>query len=64
MITIPKGFMPKKATYTLKESSAYLGMSINTVRDLITRGILRKSNCVSKIFIPGEDVETLMERTC
>ena len=62
-IAIPKGFVPTKGTYTKKEAAEYLCVSIRTVENLISRGLLRKSHVLRRVLIRGEDVETFLART-
>ena len=64
MSTIPAGFVPKRHRYTIKEAAEFLGICEKSVRRAIKRGLLRASKAFSKIFIPGEDVETFFARTC
>lgn len=54
---------PQKASYSIKEAMAYLGMSESTVRRLIGRRLLRTSKVLRHVKILGEDVETLFTRT-
>lgn len=56
-------FIPRKASYTIREACAYLGMSDKSIRRLIGRKLLRTSKALAKIHIIGEDVETLFTRT-
>ena len=56
-------FTPTKASYTIKEAIAYLGMSDKTVRRLIKRGLLSKSKGIAKIHLLGASVETYFSRT-
>ena len=53
----------EKHTFTIKEACAYLGVSDDTIRRLIKRGLLRRSYALGKILIPAEDVENFMTNT-
>ena len=54
----------EKKTYTIREAADYLGISQDTVRRLIKRGLLRRSLALRKILIPAEDVENFLAKTC
>jgi len=54
----------KKQTYTIRDAADYLGVSQDTVRRLIKRGLLRRSLALRKILIPAEDVENFVTKTC
>jgi excisionase family DNA binding protein len=57
--------IPQRATYTTKEAAAYLNVSVRTIRNFITRGLLRKSHALRRRnLIRGDDVETFLSRTC
>lgn len=62
---VPKGYVPRKPSYTIKQAAAFHGVSPNSIRRLIKGrpGLLRTSNVLAKILILGEDVETLLTRT-
>ena len=62
-IVIPKGFVPTKGTYTKSETAEYLRVSIRTVENFISRGLLRKSCALRRVLIRSEDVETFLSRT-
>ena len=56
--------IPQRATYTTKEAAAYLKVSVRTIRNFITRGLLRKSNALRRRnLIRGDDVETFLAAT-
>jgi excisionase family DNA binding protein len=62
-MTAKEAFRPAKGAYTIKEAAAYLGLCERQIRNLITRGLLRKSKALRAVRIPGADVETFLERT-
>ena len=52
-----------QTNYTIKEAAAYLRVCQKTVRNLISRKLLRTSKVLRHIRIPGEDVENLFAQT-
>jgi excisionase family DNA binding protein len=57
-------FVPQKHCYSIAEAAKFLGVGQTSIRELIKRGLLRKSKVLRRAIIPGADVETLIERTC
>jgi len=56
--------IPQRPTYTTKEAAVYLNVSVRTIRNFITRGLLRKSHALRRRnLIRGDDVETFLSRT-
>lgn len=55
---------PTKATYTIRQAAAYLCVSERTIRNLIYRKLLRRSYALRRVLLLGQDVESLLEKTC
>ena len=55
---------PQQATYTIKEAAAYLRVSERTIRNLISRKLLRRSRALRRALLLGEDVENFVAKTC
>ena len=55
---------PQQATYTIKEAAAYLRVSERTIRNLISRKLLRRSRALRRALLLGEDVEDFVAKTC
>ena len=53
-----------QTNYTVQEAATYLRVCEKTVRNLISRKLLRTSKVLRHIRIPGEDVENLFASTC
>ena len=59
-----KPTFPQQATYTIKEAAAYLRVSERTIRNLISRKLLRRSRALRRALLLGEDVENFVAKTC
>ena len=55
---------PQQAIYTIKEAATYLRVSERTIRNLISRKLLRRSRALRRTLLLGEDVETFVAKTC
>ena len=55
---------PQQATCTIKEAAAYLRVSERTIRNLISRKLLRRSRALRRALLLGEDVENFVAKTC
>jgi len=63
--TLPKFAEPRRPPYTVKRAALFLGVSVDTVRRLVKKRVLRASRIVKgTTLIPASDVENLVESTC
>lgn len=59
-----KSNSPQQAIYTIKEAAIYLRVSERTIRNLISRKLLRRSRALRRTLLLGEDVENFVAKTC
>jgi excisionase family DNA binding protein len=63
-VTRTKSFSPQtKRFYSMKEAAAELNLSQASVRRLIDRGLLRRSNATRLVRISGEEIDRFARTT-
>ena len=55
--------IPHRLAYNVEETAVVLGISVKSVRRLVSRRLLRPSRALRHILIPKTEIQRFLERT-